>query len=311
MKPTRSFPLKAALLSLLAASRLLAAGDDHGHDEPGHAHTGEHAHGHPVTIELPATAEAQWALVNHLAAGLGGHLAAGAHAALASDAANLNALLGELAHAIEKLPADAQKRATGMHANALRATDALIHAALDADAAAGNKAVKQLSGVLTLLKSSFPKELTAGNQAPTWTRGPQGGRLAPLQDAAGATVAWAELKLHDDKGDLELWIATDPRLAKPFDLPLATLPTVAFPTLNKSITLKVRNTQSNEDENVKPNIRDGKTNYFIFPGDSGTDASWLKGPNFSSEAKISIGELSSPVFKLIPHAHASGNDHPH
>jgi hypothetical protein len=304
MKPTRPVLFNSALLSLIAAARLLAAGDDHGHAD-------EHGHAHPVTIELPATADAQWALVNHLAAGLGGHLAAGAHAALASDAANLKALLGELSHAIEKMPADAQKRAAGMHANALRAADALIHAALDGDAAAANKAVKQTGGVIMLLKSSFPKELTAGNTAPTWTRGPQTGRLVPLQNATGTLVAWAELKLHDDKGDLELWIGSDPRLAKPFDLPLATVATVAFPKLNKSVTLKVRNSQSNEDENVKPNIRDGKTNYFIFPGETGADAAWLKGANFSSEAKITLGELTTPVFKLIPHTHAPGSDHPH
>jgi hypothetical protein len=308
MNPTRPVLLNSALLSLLsllAAARLFAA--------DGHAHGDDHAHGdaHSVTIELPAAVDAQWAQINHLAAGLGGHLAAGAHAALASDAANLDALLGELLHAIEKLPGDAQKRATGMHANALRATDALIHAAEDGDAAASEKALKQLSGVLTLLKSSFPKELTAGNQAPTWTSGPHTGRLAPLQDASGTTVAWAELKLHDDKGDLELWLGTDPRLATPFDLPLATVATVAFPKLNKSVTLKVRNSQANEDEDAKPNIRDAKTNYFIFPGDTGADASWLMGATFSSEAKITLGELTTPVFKLIPHTHAAGSDHPH
>jgi len=307
MKPTRPVLFHSALLSLIAAARLLAAGDH----AAGHGHGHADDHGHPATIELPATADAQWAQINHLAAGLGGHLAAGAHPALASDAANLKALLGELSHAIEKLPGDAQKRAAGMNANALRAADALVHAALDGDAAAGDKAAKQLSGVIMLLKSFFPKELTAGNTAPTWTRGPQTGRLAPLQNATGTTVAWAELKLHDDKGDLELWLGSDPRLANPFDLPLATVATVAFPKLNKSVTLKVRNSQTNEDENVKPNIRDGKTNYFIFPGDTGADASWLMGASFSTEAKISIGELSTPVFKLIPHSHAAGSDHPH
>jgi hypothetical protein len=307
MKPTR--PVLFALLSLLAAARLLAAGD-HGHaDDHGHGHAD--GHGHPATIELPASADAQWAQINHLAAGLTGHVAAGAHAALASDAANLEALLGELAHAIEKLPGDAQKRAAGMNANALRAADALAHAAMDADPAAADKAAKQLSGVLTLLKSSFPKELTAGNTPPVWTSGPHTGRLAPLQDPTGATVAWAELKLHDDKGDLELWLGSNPRLATPLDLPLATVVTVAFPTLNKSVTLKVRNSHLNEDEDAKPNIRDGKTNYFIFPGDTGADASWLMGANFSSEAKITIGEYSTSVFKLIPHTHGAGSDHPH
>ncbi len=87
-----------------------------------------------------------------------------------------------------------------------------------------------------------------------------------------------ELKLHDDKGDLELWLATDPNINK-----------------------------DNEDEDGLPNIRDGKTNYFIFPGDTGADASWLQGKDFKATVKVSFDHAgkahASEEFELVPHTH--------
>ena len=47
------------------------------------------------------------------------------------------------------------------------------------------------------------------------------GVASPLHDASGKYSGWLELKLHDDKGDLELWLT--PRRAggpPPMDLPL-------------------------------------------------------------------------------------------
>lgn len=118
----------------------------------------------------------------------------------------------------------------------------------------------------------------------------------------------AELKLHDDKGDLELWL-TQTKVGKhPFDLPADAKITVTFPQLEgKTVTLQVRNTDKNEDEDGNANLRDGKTNYFIFPGDTGADATWLLGKEFASEAVISFMadgvEHATEAFLLKPHTH--------
>lgn len=120
-------------------------------------------------------------------------------------------------------------------------------------------------------------------------------------------VAFAELKLHDDKGDLELWLTMDEIGGKPFDLLLDSDITVSFPKLAKEVTLKVRNRENNEDEGGKGNIRDGKTNYFIFPGETVANAVFLTGKDFSSEAVISFVadgvKYSAEPFMLRPHTH--------
>ena len=116
-----------------------------------------------------------------------------------------------------------------------------------------------------------------------------GGVCAPLHGEGGEIAGWLELKLHDDKGDLELWLATDAPMTQPLDLPLDTIVSATFPALgDRSVALRVRNTAQNEDEDGKPNIRSGKTNYFIFPGDTGADASWLMGADFVSKVTVKI-----------------------
>ena len=118
----------------------------------------------------------------------------------------------------------------------------------------------------------------------------------------------AELKLHDDKGDLELWLTKDKAGKVPFDLPLDTVITVTFPKLdNKTVELRVRNKDKNEDEDGKGNIRESATNYFIFPGDTGADASFLVGKEFKSEVilnfKVGDSTHSTKSFVLKPHVH--------
>ena len=61
-------------------------------------------------------------------------------------------------------------------------------------------------------------------------------------------------------------------------------------------------------------MRDGKTNYFIFPGDTGTDASWLTGTNFKSSVTVTVPEAGGPLtaaaFTLVPHSHGpDGHKH--
>jgi hypothetical protein len=141
-----------------------------------------------------------------------------------------------------------------------------------------------------------------------------GGVAATFQNTAGGTSGHLELKLHDDKGDLELWIGQDSHLEEPVDLPLDALLVVAFIDVdNREVTLRVRNNEQNEDEDGKPNIRDGKTNYFIYPGDSGEDSTWLTGADFHSVVTVAWQsedqKYRSEEFVLVPHTHTDGHAH--
>ncbi|VGO15874.1 hypothetical protein PDESU_04461 [Pontiella desulfatans] len=136
---------------------------------------------------------------------------------------------------------------------------------------------------------------------------PHDGIIVPFRTGQ-SQAGFLELKLHDDKGDLELWLTKDKAGATPFDLPLDSMVAVLFPQLGgKTVELQVRNDQQNEDEDGKGNIRNKKTNYFIFPGDTKADASFLVGKDFVAEVVISfasegITHTTAP-FKLSPHSH--------
>ena len=70
----------------------------------------------------------------------------------------------------------------------------------------------------------------------------------------------------------ELWLARDGTMANPLDRPLDTVVTASFGGA-RSVELRVRNREGNEDEAGTPNVREGATHYFIFPGEAGGDAS--------------------------------------
>eukprot|EP00930_Biecheleria_cincta_P030424 TRINITY_DN21076_c0_g1_i5.p1 TRINITY_DN21076_c0_g1~~TRINITY_DN21076_c0_g1_i5.p1 ORF type:complete len:464 (+),score=73.59 TRINITY_DN21076_c0_g1_i5:62-1453(+) len=133
-----------------------------------------------------------------------------------------------------------------------------------------------------------------------------GGVLSPIEDADGKLAGFIELKLHDDAGDLELWLCKDGAMSQPLDFPAATDITVTFPTHgDRSVQLNVRNNDENEDEDGNPTMRDGKTNYFIFPGESGQDPSWLEDSNFRSTTIVKFtvegNTYATPPFVLVPH----------
>merc|ERR1712137_406632 len=135
-----------------------------------------------------------------------------------------------------------------------------------------------------------------------------GGILSVLEDADGKLVGFIELKLHDDAGDLELWLCADGAMSQPLDFPADTVLAVTCATHgNKSAQLRVRNGDQNEDEDGKPNMRDGKTNYFVFPGESGQDPSWLMGEKFRSTTTVTFTSegkgFRAPPFVLVPHSH--------
>merc|ERR1712083_106912 len=77
----------------------------------------------------------------------------------------------------------------------------------------------------------------------------QGGIMAVLEDADGKHVGFIELKLHDDAGDLELWLCKDGAMSEPLDFPKETEVTATFATHDdRSVTLAVRDMEENKDE---------------------------------------------------------------
>lgn len=143
---------------------------------------------------------------------------------------------------------------------------------------------------------------------------PHEGVVATFGGPGGKPAGHLELKLHDDKGDLELWLARDAKLAEPFDLPLDAVIRVEFVDVGgRTVDLRARNAVKNEDEAGTANVRGGGTNYFIFPGDTGADATWLMGVKFSSIVRLRFTsggvEHLSEEFMLVPHTHADGHGH--
>lgn len=136
---------------------------------------------------------------------------------------------------------------------------------------------------------------------------PHDGVLSQFSGPDGA-AGHLELKLHDDKGDLELWLATNPQLTEPFDLPVDSTIAVKFIDVQgRTVDLKVRNTSQNEDENGMANIRGGRTHYFIYPTSEDQDATWLMGTDFHSIVQVSFevngARYVSEEFVLTPHTH--------
>jgi hypothetical protein len=142
-------------------------------------------------------------------------------------------------------------------------------------------------------------------------KAPHDGVLAALRDGAG----FIELKLHDDLGDLELWVYSD-LTGQPLDLPAGTVPSVMFLAREQEVELRVRNSDRNEDEDDVPNMRPGqRTNYFIGPSGEGPgapDATWLTGVEFRAVVELRIAldaeTIVSTRFKLVPHGLPSLTD---
>lgn len=133
-----------------------------------------------------------------------------------------------------------------------------------------------------------------------------GGILTVLEGEQGK--GYLELKLHDDAGDLELWLYSSTLGGKPtpLDVPTATVVAVTFPSHgDKAIEMRIRNAAQNEDEAGTPNMRGGGTNYFIFPGESGADPAWLQGEKWRGVAKVSFEVDGKPwtcdPFVVVPH----------
>ena len=161
-----------------------------------------------------------------------------------------------------------------------------------------------------------PEDVPIVRHEPGSDAGPHGGVVARLSTADEPDFGWIEAKLHDDKGDIELWLARDRAFEQPLDLPLKATVGILFPERDdRRVVLRVRNAKRNEDEDGTANVRKGRTNYFIFPGDTGADASWLKGAAFRELARVELRAeaqtLVSDDFELQPHLHGAGSGHAH
>jgi len=138
------------------------------------------------------------------------------------------------------------------------------------------------------------------------SEGPHDGFLHPLFAAGGKQIGTGEIKLHDDAGDVEIWLTQGGRGGDPWDLPVATILTMEFPGLGKSITLAVRDAETNADESGAATVRDGATNYFVFPGGTGADPEWLMGEEFAAKAILRFEGAATDEFVLRPHVHRDG-----
>ena len=118
--------------------------------------------------------------------------------------------------------------------------------------------------------------------------GPHHGLVNPFYNSEGEVSGFLEIKLHADKGDLELWLAKGRKFKRPFDLPLtSTIHVTMIDHSEKIVKMQVRNIKNNEDEDGNATIRENKTNYFVFPGESEIDSKWLMGKDF----KASVGRF--------------------
>ncbi|MFT7624150.1 MAG: hypothetical protein ACI9WU_003337, partial [Myxococcota bacterium] len=152
-------------------------------------------------------------------------------------------------------------------------------------------------------ESDTRAQLSLGTiEAPT----KNGGVLATLTSPDG-TTGYVELKLHDDKGDLELWLYRDEAGKQPLDIPAKSVLEVTFEARQgKKVTLKVRDHEQNPGEEGEPHMRSGATNYFIFPGDSGQPSKWLADPTFKEKVRVQVPGNKTPLhatLKLVPHTH--------
>jgi len=168
------------------------------------------------------------------------------------------------------------------------------------------RVVLRLRGDGTDERASLPLDGDGHDHDHEHVDGPHGG--VPATFAGGGASGHLELKLHDDQGDLELWLYHDDRLTKPFDLPITASVEIELVDVDgRKITLRPRDDEKNPDEDGKPNIRDGRTNYFIYPSRDGEDAAWLRGKEFQSIVIVRFARegtaFASEEFVARPHAH--------
>ncbi len=138
--------------------------------------------------------------------------------------------------------------------------------------------------------------------------GPNSGFLFPVFDDGGEQVGTIEIKLHDDAGDLEVWLTRGGYGGEPWRQPLDTTLSLNFHGRDQQLTLAVRDRERNEDESGASTIHQGSTDYFVFPGNSGSDASWLMGADFAAKVELRFTAATTGTFILRPHVHRNDGE---
>ena len=145
--------------------------------------------------------------------------------------------------------------------------------------------------------------------------GQREGILAPFHDGTGAEVGRMEWKLDTDAGLLEVWISSGGGDGMPFDLPVTERVTLTFHDLDRSIDLVVLDPVENVDSDGYATVREGRTNYFVFPVGEGVDVAWLEDDAFASQVSATFmrdGTLyTGAVFKLVAYDHVGADDNHH
>lgn len=138
--------------------------------------------------------------------------------------------------------------------------------------------------------------------------GPNSGFLFPVFDVKGKQIGTTEIKLHDDAGDIEIWLKRGGYDGEPWRLPIDTVLTLEFEGLEKKVSLAVRDRVRNEDESGATTIYEGTTDYFVFPGETQANADWLMGSEFAAKVELSIGDATTGTFVLRPHIHRKNGE---
>lgn len=141
------------------------------------------------------------------------------------------------------------------------------------------------------------------------------GILAPFHDADGEPVGRMEWKLDSEAGRLELWIVTGGGDGEPFDIPVDERITLLLHDIDRAIDLTVRDRDENVDSDGYITVRDGGTNYFVYPLGEGEAAKWLRDAAFSSRAGATFlrdgVRYTCAAFTLVPFDHVGDDGHGH
>ena len=138
--------------------------------------------------------------------------------------------------------------------------------------------------------------------------GPNSGFLFPVFNGEGKQVGTTEIKLHDDAGDIEIWLKRGGYDGEPWRLPIDTILTLEFGGIEKEVSLAVRDRVRNEDESGATTIYEGTTDYFVFPGETQENADWLMGSEFAAKVELSFGDATTGIFVLRPHVHRKNGE---
>ena len=117
----------------------------------------------------------------------------------------------------------------------------------------------------------------------------------------GDDAGYLEMKLAGD-GAIEAWL-TGPDHA-PLTIAATAFVAVKVPKFGRAVKLAPRDLEANADGTGAARLRDGKTDYFVFPGATGADAAWLAGDGWTAAVEVRARDdgrvLEADAFVLEP-----------